>query len=146
MRRGPSIALAAPAGVLAAGLALSLVLGAFGRNPIWPDQHLNVSEAAAARDEAEVLRLIAHGEDPNIPRDVRPGLLVDRVVRVTPLEAAVLSQRGVMVERLLANGAVIDDTAWNRLRCLAEGNEAAHVLDRHRPAGAVMRCDGVTVR
>lgn len=112
---------------------------------MWPDHRLNLSEAAAASDEAEVVRLIGHGEDPNIRRDIRPGLLFDHAVRLTPLEAAVVSQRTVMVERLLGNGALMDAVTWNQLRCLADGYEMPPFLDRRRPAGAVMRCEAVSV-
>jgi hypothetical protein len=110
---------------------------------MWPDQKLNLSEAAAARDEAEVLRLIGQGQDPNMPHDIRAGLLFDHTTRLTPLEAAVMSQRSSMVERLLANGAVMDAELWNRLRCLAGGYEMPRFLDQHRPAGVVMRCEGL---
>jgi hypothetical protein len=118
-----------------------MIFAALGRSPIWPDQHLNLSEAAAGRDDAEVMRLIGDGEDPNAARPVRAGMLADQPVHVTPLEAAVLARRGIIVERLLASGAAVDETTWNRLRCLAEGTEGAGVLDRHRPGRAVMRCD-----
>ena len=138
------MALAAPACVLAAGLALALALGAFGHHPMWPHHPLNLSEAAAVRDEAEVVRLIGYGEDPNVRRDIRPGVLFNYAVRLTPLEAAVASRRAQMVERLLANGALMDADLWNSLRCLARGHEVPHVLDRHRPEGAGLRCEGIS--
>jgi|SRR5215510_6417480 len=137
------VALAAPACVLAAGLAVALLLGAVGRHPMWPHRELNLSEAAAVRDEAEVVRLIEYGEDPNGRREIRPGLLFDSVVRLSPLEAAVASQRAEMIELLLANGALMDAALWNRLRCLARGHEVPLALERHRPAGAIMRCEGI---
>jgi hypothetical protein len=69
---------AAPGCLLAAGSALALVLAAFGRHPMWPDVAVNLSEAAATRNEAEVVRLIGAGENPNESREVRAGLLFDR--------------------------------------------------------------------
>jgi hypothetical protein len=144
MDKWAAACLAAPACVLVVGLAAALLLGAAGRHPMWRHQELNLSEAAAARDEAEVVRLIGHGEDPNTPRDIRPGLLFGYATRLTPLEAAVASQRAEMVERLLANGALMDAALWNRLRCAARGNEVPVALERHRPPGAMMRCDGVS--
>ena len=146
MDKWAAVGLAAPSCVLAAGLAVALVLGAVGRHPMWRHQDLNLSESAAVRDEAEVVRLIENGEDPNRPRDIRPGVLFDYAVRLTPLEAAVASQRAEMVERLLANGALMDAAVWNRLRCAARGNEVPVALERHRPAGAVTRCDGIRPR
>src|SRR5712691_5971156 len=136
-------ALATPACVLAVGLALSLALGVVGRHPMWPRYDLNLSEAASVRDEAEVVRLIGSGEDPNGRRDIRPGVLFDYAVRLTPLEAAVASQRAEMVEQLLANGALMDAVVWNRLKCLSRGSEVPLVLEQHRPPGGVMRCEGV---
>jgi|SRR2546422_2874629 hypothetical protein len=143
MGKWAAVALATPACVLAVGLALALMLGVVGRNPMWPRYDLNLSEAAGVRDQAEVVRLIGLGEDPNGRRDIRPGLLFHVSVRLTPLEAAVASQRAEMVERLLANGALMDAVVWNRLRCLSRGREVPLVLERHRPPGGVMRCEGV---
>ena len=40
-----------------------------------------------------------------------------------------------MVRVLLANGAAIDAPLWNRLRCLAEGQEMQALLDQWQPAG-----------
>jgi hypothetical protein len=135
---------AAPAVALGACLLMALVLGVFGRHPMWPDDKLNLSEASAAKDEAEVMRLIGYGEDPNVVRDVRAGLLTDHAVQLTALEAAVVSQRTEMVERLLQNGAVMDARVWSRVRCMAGGNEMPSYLDARRPAGAEARCEEVS--
>jgi hypothetical protein len=140
-----SVAVAAPGVVLAAGMAIALALGLFGNHPMWPDDRLNLSEAAAARDEAEVTWLIGYGEDPNVARSVRAGLLFDHAVELTPLEAAVVSQRTIMVERLLHNGVVMDARVWSRVRCLAGGSEMPSFLDRRRPPGAEARCDEVSL-
>lgn len=140
-----AVALAAPGCALSAGLAVALVCAASGRSPIWPDHRLTLSEAVVMRADADIARLIGYGDDPNAPSDVRPGLLADRTVRVTPLEAATLSREAGVLEHLLRNGALIEPLVWNRLRCLAGGDESVTaVLERHRPAGAVMRCDDVS--
>ena len=141
--RWAAIALAAPGCLLAAGLSLTLVQAAFGHHPMWPDQQLKLSEAAGFRDEAEVLRLTERGEDPNLQREVRAGLLFDLAVRLTPLEVAVASRDPQMVRQLLGNDAVVDAHGWNRLRCLSEDNESSLLLDQHRPLGVTMRCDDV---
>jgi hypothetical protein len=138
-----AIAVAAPPGVLVAGLAAALVLACVGRNPIWPDHDLTLSEAVAAADDAEVELLMAAGTDLSAAYDVRPGLLAERPERLTPLESAVLSHRADLVERFLENGAVIDAPTWNRLACLAGDAAVAAVLDRYRPAQVIRNCDAV---
>ena len=59
-------------------------------------------------------------------------------------EAAVAADDGQAVGQLLANGALMDTALWIYLRCIAEGDEVPQALDRYRPAGALLRCDGVT--
>ena len=139
-RHWPLVAVGAPSAVLAVALAVTLVLAAFGRSPIWPAQQLTLSEAIATVDDAEIVRLMSGGADLNARHGVRAGLLLDRPADVTPLEAAVLAGRGDLFERLVRGGASIDPSEWNRLRCLAEADDLADVLERHRPANAVMRC------
>ena len=141
MRDGRAIVLAVPGCVLSAGLALALVGALVGRHPVWPDHGLTLSEAVVTRAVADVVGLIRDGRDPNAPYDVRPGLLDDDAVRVTPLEAAVLSRDSEMIERLLGYGAQMGPAAWMRLRCLA-GDDAAMraVLEPRRPPGAGIAC------
>ncbi len=144
MRNWTIAALAAPGCVMAAGFAFALALAAFGHHPMWVSYDLNLSEASAVRDEAEVARLIEYAEDPNIRREIRPGLLSDVKARLTPLEAAVVAGDGRIVRQLLDSGAVMDADTWKRLRCAAEGNEVPPTLDAARPPGAVLQCAGVS--
>ena len=135
-------ALTIPGCLVIAGLAAALLLAPFGRHPLWVQADLNLSEAAAVRDAAEIVRLIEEqSEDPNAVREVRPGLLADQAIRVAPLEAAVAAKDVEIARVLLVNGAAMDADTWNRLRCSAEGDEMTGFLDRRRPAGAVLRCD-----
>jgi hypothetical protein len=140
----PFLALAAPACLLTAGLAVALVMAAFGRHPMWFSVQWNLSEAAAVRDLAEVARLVEAGEDPNVARDIRAGLLSGNVIRLTPLEAAVGGNDARIIRVLVANGACMDASIWNRLRCLADNDEVSAALDYLRPAGAITHCDGIT--
>lgn len=144
MGKGPALALAVPGCLMAAGFAAALLMALVDRHPMWPHQQWNLSEAAAVRDTAEVARLIQFAEDPNIPRDIRAGLLSDHPVRLTPLEAAVAVDDGNMVLLLLRSGAVLDAAVWNRLQCLAEGDEVRRVLDEQGPPDAQRRCEGLT--
>ena len=50
----------------------------------------------------------------------------------------------MMVDRLLANGASMDSTLWTYLRCIVGGDEVPSTLDRYRPGGALLSCEGVT--
>ena len=138
------MALAAPGCLVVAGLTAGLALAPFDRHPLWPRQQLNLSEAAAVRDVAEIVRLIESSEDPDAARDVRSGLLTEHAVRLTPLEAAVAAGDPEIARVLLVNGASMDAQVWNRLRCSAEGHEITEYLDRRRPLQAVLDCDGAS--
>jgi hypothetical protein len=139
-----AVAIAAPAVVLGAVLAVSLVLSVFGQSPIWPDHQLTLPEAIAVSDDAEIVRLMDAGQDLSIAYSVRPGVLFERPASLTPLEAAVQSHRADLVERLLASGARVDGVIWNRLRCLAGDDSVVAVLERHRPGGVAIRCDDIS--
>jgi hypothetical protein len=134
--------LAAPGCILAAASALALVMAAWGRHPLWPQQQLNLSEAAALRDRAEVVRLVERGADPNVRNEIRAGLLFDHPSRLSPLEAAVESGDGNMIHTLLAAGVSLDAETWARLRCHTDRREIIAALDAHVPAGADPRCSG----
>jgi hypothetical protein len=117
--------------MLAAGPALALasvecgvlLWGAVAGHPRWPDEYLNLSEAVAVRDTAEVVRLIEGGVDPDGRFMVRPGLVDnDRQVRITPLEAATAIRHAELVELLLERGARPTPDAWLRLRCVGEAS------------------------
>ena len=137
------IALAAPGCLVVAGMMAGLVLAPFDRHPIWPRQELNLSEAAAVRDVAEIVRLIESSENPDAARDVRPGFLADHAVRATPLEAAVAVRDPEIARVLLVNGARMDAQVWNRLRCSAEDAEMIAYLDARRPVNAIIACTGL---
>jgi hypothetical protein len=106
-------------------------MAAVDQPPMWPFETYTLSEAAAARDEAEVVRLIERGEDPNGRYSVRAGLVLERTSRLTPLEAAVLNDDPAITRQLLARGVRLDDVSWTAIRCQA-GSRAAAVLDESR--------------
>jgi hypothetical protein len=106
-----------PCLVLAA-LSTWWTIGHAAGDGLWPPDRVTLSEAIATRNNAEALRLIAGGADPNRRERVRDGLLVNgRDVVVTPLEAAVGAQRAEAIRMLLANGAALDDQELRVLRC-----------------------------
>jgi hypothetical protein len=137
-------ALALPGCLMAAASVVALTLALFGRHPMWPHEPLNLAEAAGVRGEAEVVRLIELGQDPNVRHVVRPGLRFGHPTSLTPLEAAVANDDPEVVRRLLAMGAMMDSAQWTYLRCIAEGEHVRLALDEIGPADATPRCDGVT--
>lgn len=103
---------------------MTLVQAAAGSHPGWPDLRLNLSEATAVRDTAEVVRLLDDGADPNARYAVRPGLVDNsEPVNVTPLEAAISIRRAELVSLLLKRGVRVSDADWTRLRCVAREYE-----------------------
>jgi hypothetical protein len=138
-----ALALAMPGCLLALGLTAALPLAAFGQRVMWPHESYNLAEAAAARDEAEVVRLIEDGHDPNIRYPVQAGLVFEKPTHLTPLEAAIAANDAAVFRQLLAKGAAIDASLWAYLRCVADDSRVAPVLDAHRPPNVVLGCDGV---
>ncbi len=124
---------ALPGCLLAAASVVALTMTTFDRHPMWPHEELTLAEAAGARDEAEVIRLLERGQDPNRRYPVREGLVLERPESLTPLEAAVLNDDPAIVKQLLARGAAVDETSWVALRCTA-GSRVAPVLDEYRPS------------
>ena len=140
MDRLAALVLATPGCLLAIASMATLVLTAFDQHPLWPSQSTNLAETAGVRDEAEVVRLIQRGQDPNARYDLRPGLIFEFPISLTPLEVGVAVGDALMVDRLLASGAAMDTSTWNRLRCITEREDVTAILDRNRPAGAELHC------
>jgi hypothetical protein len=122
---------------------IALALASIDRHPMWPHESMNMAEAAATRDEAEVVRLIESGAPFNDRYPVRPGLIFRSPTRLTPLEAAIASDDPMLVDRLLRKGTALDVERWTYLRCIAGGDEVPPLLESHRPPGAEPDCDSV---
>jgi hypothetical protein len=134
---GKALAAAVPGLFLAALSVVAMTMAAFGGHPMWPHEALTLAEAAGARDESEVTRLIEQGQDPNARYPVRAGLVLERAARLTPLEAAVMNDDPAIARHLLARGAAPDAGSWVALRCLAvESPRVALVLDQYRATGS----------
>lgn len=120
---------ALPCIVLAAASAWWVAGGWLGRG-LWPPDDVTLAEAVATRNNAEALRLISLGADPNQPSHVRDGLLTNGYdVVVTPVEAAVGAQRADSLRMLLANGAVVDERELRVLRCYERTRRDAGVRE-----------------
>jgi hypothetical protein len=137
-----AVAVAAPACLLAVGSTVALTRGLLDRNPTWSPPPFTLSEAAGLDDEAEVVRLIERGGDPNAAHEVRIAVISPTPTRLTPLEAAVISKNPSMIATLLTRGAIVDADGWNRLRCRTDEDDVIAMLDSHRPAGATTHCGG----
>jgi len=86
MGKGNAVALAAPGCLLAVVITVLLSMAAGGRDPLWTQEPLNLSEAAGVRDEGEVARLIENGSDAAGLYLVRPGIVFRTPTWLTPLE------------------------------------------------------------
>ena len=140
------VAAAAPAVILACLEATILMIATVRDHPRWPNMDLNLSEATAVRDDAEVVRLLEGGENPDVRRPVRSGLVGNDVeIEATPLEAAISIRRSGLVNLLFERGANPSDVDWIRLRCSAQILEHADVVavfDARRPEGVETGCSG----
>lgn len=148
MRRAPAIAAALPAVALVLVSMALLVSAAAGRHPRLTRLPMNMSEAAAMRDGATIIRLIDEGEDPHAARPIAAGMLFGRPVTLTPLEAAIAARRAEVVDILLwrTNGADAQTVA--RARCLAQRDgdaDISRVLERYASGGPEPECSGITL-
>lgn len=136
-RHWPAVLVLLPAVALAVCAAALVLAASAGKYPFfWERRAFTMAEAAAVRDRAEVLRLIRAGEDPFHVQRVPAGVLSDRELRLTPLQAAVLARRGEVVDLLLWATHGVDGEAWSEAVCLARLVHAADVeqtLRRYEP-------------
>lgn len=143
--RGWYAAVAGPALLLAALEAAFLVGGLADAQIRWPVYTLNLAEATAVRDTAEVARQLEDGADPNRRVTVRAGLLARGPVASTPLEAAVFIRRTELIRLLHQHGARLDPDAWNHATCYAsrlELGEIVAALAPFAPPAAPLTCAG----
>ena len=140
-----AVAVAAPALVWLVGAAVVLAATLGGYRALAAPTDLTMSEAAALRDGAEVLRQIQHGVDPNVAVRVRPGVVGDSEQVMTALEAAIAGRHVEIVELLAAHGASLDAARASALLCLARDREATDIIAflEARAAGSDTRCDEV---
>ena len=112
-----AVAACLPAAALALVGAWSLAANPAG-GWVWPPDDVNASEAVAAGNYAELVRLLESGEDPNRGSTVRPPLLAGQPVVATPIEAAVRGRNAAMARLLLTHGAVVTPSMAAKLKCL----------------------------
>lgn len=136
----------APGAVWFAAAAVIVLVSLAGFPPLAAPADLTLAEAAAIRDEAEVLKRLRSGANPNAPVLVRRGIVSDPEYVLTPLEAATAAGHADVVRLLVRNGAALNARNFPVLYCLAQTKEAADivaVLKEHAPPGAIFNCDNV---
>jgi hypothetical protein len=134
------VAAVAPPVALALFTIGALLLSLGGRHPLWRTADVNLAEAAATRDAASVVFLIAEGHDPDVPRFVRPGVLARGAVRTTPLEAAIAEQRMEIVDILLRHGATLTESQRLAFTCAARRRGDADVVRYFEARGGPVTC------
>jgi hypothetical protein len=147
VRRLTVAAAALPAAFLGILTAGTLIRALGGTHPLWHAEPVNLSEAAALRDQATVVRLIRNGDDPYQRREVRADLLFNDRADLTAFEAAIASGRAEIMDVILWSAPRPGPAEWNRLRCLSrleENDDIDEVLDRYKPESVVLECSGVT--
>lgn len=141
------IAIALPALAWIAVATALLVATFFGYRALAAPADLTMSEAAALRDEAELLRQLRHRGDPDAEGTIRRGILSDQDYILTPLEAAIAARHVEVVKLLVENGTRLEADNFPRLLCLARLNDATDIvafLDTHRPPrAAALDCSGI---
>jgi hypothetical protein len=134
------LALAGPGLVLLTAAAVTLAAAALGvAEPFAAPADLTLAEAAAIGDDADVLRQIRAGADPDAPAIVRRGMVSDTEFLLTPLEAATANAHAETIDLLVRSGAALDHDTARVLICLAQDKgeaDIAALLTRHVPGAA----------
>ena len=137
------LVVAAPGLALALAVVVLLAGRAAGIAPFVEGRTVTLAEAAALEDEADMVRLLEAGADPNAASFVRRTRLRDVHRELTPLEAAAGTRHPSVVQRLLAAGASLDADTFGPVWCAASATGSAEVralIETHRPAGVTPDC------
>jgi hypothetical protein len=137
-------ALAAPASVVA------LITGISGFSAWAADRPLvlapvprNLSEAAGNRDVADVV-VMSGSADINQRALARIPLRLRDAAMLTPLQAAVISERAYMIRLVRDHGARLDGRELRTLRCIAEARKDRGTIAYLAGLDATpLNCDGV---
>ena len=135
------------------GVVLAMITGLSGMAILVADTPLllaprpgSVAEAAGNRDSGEIVLRAGLGEDPNQARLVRmPGRFTHPTL-LTPLDAAVFSERTFTIDLLRDQGAVLDASTLRRLRCYADSrHDRATMAYLAALTTAPLACAGIDV-
>jgi hypothetical protein len=117
-QRVTAILAVCPSLVLALG-SVGLLCAATFSTGWWTAQDESLAEAVLTRNTAEIVRLVALGQDPNEPAPVRRQLRDSRVrgPAITPLDAAIRTGSPELAALLIRLGAV---PSTEQLQAIAE--------------------------
>ncbi len=136
-----AVALAGPVAALIVAWLAVLAWTAANGHPVWTVRPRSLSEAAAFRDGADVVRRMSAGERTNVPAEVRPGYISgSEPVTVTALEAAARARRIEIVRLLLDLETDLDPAAWTSAWCATDDEGVRMALSHDRPAAAATTC------
>ncbi len=140
------LAIGLPGVMVALVIVVSLGLQAAGVFPFEPAGQMTLPEAAALESEADIVRLLRAGANPNAPARVRRTRIRAVQAALTPLEAAMSSRHVSVMTLLVDNGAVLDARNLPGLWCLAasqQNQDAQNWLRSRGGAEPPSGCDAV---
>ena len=107
----------------------AIVAGAlFSYHPFWPDDQPTFAEAIIMRDMGALVQRLEERPDVRQRFPVRPGMINDRSLELTPYEAVVAAKRDDVYLVLKERGMTPPPESVLRLQCLAARTSARDVL------------------
>jgi len=141
-----------PVAIALPGVLVSLLTGLSGVSAFVVDRPLilapvprTVAEAAGNRDVADVVVMSAL-TDINLPAPARIPLRLHEPAMLTPLEAAVISERAYMISLVRDRGARLDAQEVRKLRCIAQARKDRGTITYLATIDSTpLICDGVKI-
>jgi len=141
-----------PAAIALPGVVVALLTGLSGVSAVVADRPLilapvprTAAEAAGNRDVADVV-VMSQGTDMNERAPSRIPLRLHETGMLTPLEAAVISERGYMIRLVRDRGARLDAETLRTLRCIAQArNDRGTIAYLAELDSSALNCDGVKI-
>jgi hypothetical protein len=135
------------------GIVLGTISGVSGMSAWIADRPLilapvprSIAEAAGNRDVADVVLMSAPPADMNRADLVRIPLRLHAPAVLTPLEAAVVSERAYMIALVRERGARLDGETLRRLRCIAQARkDRGTVAYLAQLETGPVTCEGITL-
>jgi len=140
------------AALAAPGVVVAVTTGASGVSAWIFDRPLvlapvarNLAEAAGNRDVADVV-VMSESTDLNDSEPARIPLRLHEPAMLTPLEAAVISERAYMIRLVRDRGARLDLGELRTLWCIAEAHDDSRTIAYLTELDAgPLNCEGVKV-
>jgi hypothetical protein len=134
------------------GIVVGLLTGLSGVSAVLTDRPLilapvprNAAEAAGNRDVADVVVMSA-ATDMNTPQDARIPLRLHEEAMLTPLEAAVVSERAYMIRLVRDRGGRLGPEELRTLRCIAQARkDRGTIAYLSEIDSSPLNCDGIKV-